>query len=58
MACGLLRYYPFSLNLYVQVVQLSYVSPQESASQAQVICTATVLESLHCMIGPGFMDNC
>jgi hypothetical protein len=47
----------FSVDLSLQVVQVSYV-PQQEASQAQVTCTATVLESLHCMIGPGFMDNC
>jgi hypothetical protein len=29
-----------------------------SMEDTEVTCQLTVLESIHCMIGPGFMDNC
>eukprot|EP01034_Spumella_vulgaris_P030820 gene30820-38096_t len=37
--------------------QITLISPR-STEQSQVTCTLTVLEFLHCMIGPGFAENC
>lgn len=37
----------------------SVVAEQEHERDVRgITCTVTVLESLHCMIGPGFMENC
>ena len=43
--------------MLTQVVKVTQV-PKDASQKAQVECTLTVLESIHCMIGPGFMDNC
>lgn len=39
-----------------QVSKATFASSQDT--QDTLVCKVEVLESLHCMIGPGFMDNC
>jgi hypothetical protein len=31
---------------------------EDGEARHNIVCSMTVLESLHCMIGPGFMENC
>jgi hypothetical protein len=38
--------------------RLMSLNQVDTVDVTDVICSVIVLESLHCMIGPGFMDNC
>lgn len=44
-----------------EIVKTQYVpsTQQDSSNDNEVIeCLFTVQEGIHCMIGPGFMENC
>jgi hypothetical protein len=45
-------------QLEAKLMTLDTQDSEDGEARYNIVCSMTVLEFLHCMIGPGFMENC